>query len=164
MAQYSIGKTLKLYRKVRGLSQEQLSLDSKIDRRYISDLENDRRNPSVGVLERLSDYMDVSLSSLLRVAESLEAGVSTLEALKATLVELGHDDTVVLENPDYADCVVGIDAEGRVIYSYERMVDHLIIADGMTRDEAMEFIDYNTVRALDYMGEKAPVICYPIDI
>ena len=30
--------------------------------------------------------------------------------------------------------------------------------DGMDREEAMEFIDFNTVRALPYMGEKPPVI------
>ena len=34
----------------------------------------------------------------------------------------------------------------------------------MTEDDAMEFIDYNTVRALDYPipGKKMPIILYPV--
>jgi len=31
--------------------------------------------------------------------------------------------------------------------------------DGMTEEEAMEFIDYNTIRALPYY-ESAPIILY----
>jgi hypothetical protein len=32
-----------------------------------------------------------------------------------------------------------------------------------TEEEAIEWIDYNTIRALPYMGEKAPIIMYPIE-
>ena len=35
--------------------------------------------------------------------------------------------------------------------------------DGMEYEEAMEFIDYNTVRACTYMGEQAPIILYRIE-
>ena len=31
-------------------------------------------------------------------------------------------------------------------------------SDGMTYEEAVEWIDYNVVRALAYYGEKAPII------
>lgn len=30
--------------------------------------------------------------------------------------------------------------------------------------DAIEWIDYNTIRALPYMGEKAPIIMYPLPI
>jgi hypothetical protein len=32
--------------------------------------------------------------------------------------------------------------------------------DGMSYEEAQEFTDYNTVRALAYMGERKPVLVY----
>ena len=32
--------------------------------------------------------------------------------------------------------------------------------DGMTHEEASEFVDYNTVRAIPYMGAQKPVLVY----
>ncbi len=86
----------------------------------------------------------------------------TLEELKETLVDEGFEDSVVLENPEYLSAVIGRTEDGRVIYSYEKMVESLMSDDGMDREEAMEFIDFNTVRAIPYMGEKAPVIMYEL--
>ena len=43
------------------------------------------------------------------------------------------------------------------------MIEHLMETDGMEYEEAMEFIDYNTVRACPYMGEQAPIILYRIE-
>ena len=43
------------------------------------------------------------------------------------------------------------------------MVESLMLEDDMSYDEAIEFIDFNTVRALPYMGEKSPIIMYDID-
>ena len=34
--------------------------------------------------------------------------------------------------------------------------------DNMTDTEAIEWIEYNTIRALPYAGEKAPIIMYKI--
>ena len=86
----------------------------------------------------------------------------TLEELKETLVDEGFEDSVVLENPEYLSAVIGRTEDGRVIYSYEKMIESLMNTDGMDREEAMEFIDFNTVRALPYMGEKPPVIMYEL--
>lgn len=32
----------------------------------------------------------------------------------------------------------------------------------MTEEEAIEWIDFNTLRALPYLGEGAPVVMYPL--
>lgn len=45
------------------------------------------------------------------------------------------------------------------IASILRMMDN----DGMTHEEAIEFIDYNTVRACPYMGSQAPIILRSIE-
>ena len=80
------------------------------------------------------------------------------------LCELGLEESVVFENPDYEDAIIGWDENsGRIIYDYEKMVECLMNEDGMEYDEAVEFIDYNTVRACPYMGERAPIILKSIE-
>lgn len=86
----------------------------------------------------------------------------TLPLLKDRLSENGFGDSIILENPDYITAVVGVSQDGQVIYDYEKMVDYLIDNEGMNTIDAIEFIDYNTVRALDYMGEKHPLILYQL--
>ena len=48
-----IGKHLKELRRVKGLTQEKLSFDAEIDKTYISEVENGKRNISVVNLEKL---------------------------------------------------------------------------------------------------------------
>lgn len=74
------------------------------------------------------------------------------------LVDLGYEDSIVFENPDYDEAIIGVTDEGNVVYDYYKMVDHLVQKDGMDHDEAVEFIEFNTVRALPYAGEGAPII------
>ena len=79
------------------------------------------------------------------------------------LVAEGHEDAIVLENPSYDDAIEGVSEDGRVIYNYKQMIFCLVDDEGMTEEEAADFIGYNTVRALPYMGPKAPIILYPLD-
>ena len=82
--------------------------------------------------------------------------------LKELLNELTYTGTVVLENPSYLDAIIGITDEGALCYSYEKMVKWLMDNDGMDYEGAMEFIDYNTIRALPYtssMGVR-PIVVY----
>lgn len=75
------------------------------------------------------------------------------------LVEIGLEDSIVFENPDYDSAIVGYDENSqRIIYDYEKMVEHLMDKDGMTYEDAVEFIDYNTVPACPYMGSNSPII------
>ena len=42
------------------------------------------------------------------------------------------------------------------------MVDWLVNTQEFTYDEAVEWIEHNTIRALPYMGEGTPIIMYPL--
>lgn len=44
------------------------------------------------------------------------------------------------------------------MYSYELMVKDLMEQDNISELEAIEFIDYNTLRATDYMSNNAPIV------
>lgn len=79
------------------------------------------------------------------------------------LCDLGYEDSIIFENPDYDDAIIGIDDDGRVVYDYELMLFHLVKQEKMSMTEAIDFIDYNTIASLHYMGEKAPIIMYPIN-
>ena len=48
--------------------------------------------------------------------------------------------------------------DGRAVYDYGRMVEWLMDAEGWSFEDAAEWVDYNTIRALPYMGEDAPIV------
>lgn len=161
--QINLGIAILQLRKLQGLSQERLALEADIDRRYMSDVENGKRNISLDIIERIASRLGIEVSELLRYAENVGKDALTIDSLKEWLCENDHEDTVVLESPDYLSAIVGISEEGRLIYSYDKMVEHLMTAENMDAEEAMEFIDYNTIRALPYAGEMAPIVLYDIE-
>lgn len=76
--------------------------------------------------------------------------MTKLETLKEQILEVGgNPETVLFQTPDYVEAFLGLSHDGRAIYSYDRMVESLI-NDGMDTTEAMEFIEFNTIRALSY--------------
>ena len=80
------------------------------------------------------------------------------------MVEIGLENSVVFENPDYDSAIIGYDAnDNRIIYDFEKMVEHLMSADGMEYDEAVEFIEYNTLRAIPYAGHLSPIVLQSIE-
>lgn len=66
-----LGMRIAYLRKVRGWSQLDLSLESGVNRNYISDLEKGRRNPTLDVLERISDAFGITLEVLFKGVESI---------------------------------------------------------------------------------------------
>ncbi|MBR4804358.1 MAG: helix-turn-helix transcriptional regulator, partial [Bacteroidales bacterium] len=60
--QEKIGEVLKQLRCAKGLSQEKLALDINIDRTYIGDIERGNRNISIAIIEKMTDYYQISLS------------------------------------------------------------------------------------------------------
>lgn len=85
----------------------------------------------------------------------------SLDSLKEDIVANGYEDVVVFENPDYADAFIGISTDGRAVYSYDDMIACLMEEDGMTEEDAVDFIEFNTVRSLPYYGN-SPIIVRPL--
>jgi len=54
-------------RTTQGVSQEALAVDAGIDRTYVSRLERGMENPTVAVLARLAEALDVQIADLLKV-------------------------------------------------------------------------------------------------
>jgi len=57
-----IGQRIRELRKELQISQEALAYKAEVDRTYVTDVENGRRNVSIEILERLLNALDVSFS------------------------------------------------------------------------------------------------------
>ena len=48
------------------------------------------------------------------------------------------------------------------VYSYPLMIETLMLRDGMSYEEAEEYIDFNVAGA--WVGEQTPIIIHPINL
>ncbi|OSZ81290.1 transcriptional regulator [Chitinophagaceae bacterium IBVUCB2] len=64
-----VGQRIKQLRKNLELSQEALALKAEVDRTYVTDVENGRRNVSMEILERLVKGLGVSFSEFFNAKE-----------------------------------------------------------------------------------------------
>lgn len=79
------------------------------------------------------------------------------------LLDAGYEDVLILKDYSYDDALIGVTDDYRAVYDYVKMVDWLVETEGWSEIEAMEWIDYNTIRALPYMGDDAPIIIFPLE-
>ena len=61
-----LGMRIRYLRKERKLSQLDLSLESGINRNYVSDLEKGRRNPTLVILNKIAISLNIDLATLLK--------------------------------------------------------------------------------------------------
>lgn len=68
-----------------------------------------------------------------------------------------QDDTLLLE-PSFLDtAVVGV-VRGKMVYAYPLLVEAYAKNNGGDEQTWREFVDYNTLGALPYMGSMAPIV------
>ncbi len=61
-----LGRNVRRFRLQKGLSQEELALETDMKRSYVSDVERGTRNPSVKAVARLAEALQVEPDVLLR--------------------------------------------------------------------------------------------------
>lgn len=64
----------------------------------------------------------------------------------------------VFSNPSYKNSIIGISYDNRVIY--DLMIEELMEEEDLSFEDVLEFLEYNTLRALPYMGGDVPIILY----
>jgi hypothetical protein len=82
---------------------------------------------------------------------------------KERLLYAGYEGVKYLTNYSYDYALIGVTVDGRAVYNYELMVEWLMNEEDCTYNEAVEWIDVNTLKSLPYMGSDAPIIMYRID-
>jgi transcriptional regulator with XRE-family HTH domain len=60
-----LGRNVRRLRQQKGLTQEELAFEAKIDLTYVGGIERGKRNPSLLVIARIADALSVSLPRLL---------------------------------------------------------------------------------------------------
>ena len=73
------------------------------------------------------------------------------------------EDSLVFDNASYDNSIVGVTTDNRVVYDYDKMILEVMEDEGWSYDDAVDWIEYNTIRSLPYAGEKAPIIMYGIE-
>ncbi|WP_444436948.1 helix-turn-helix transcriptional regulator [Pseudomonas sp. A6] len=68
-----LGKALKLIRSYYGLSQTDLSESLGVSNSHLSEIESGKKQPSLDMLSKYSEYFDIPLSSILFFSENLDA-------------------------------------------------------------------------------------------
>lgn len=84
-------------------------------------------------------------------------------SIKQKLIDAGYGDALVFENPSFSDSFVGVTHDGRAVYNYDQMIVDLMYEEGWSEEEAIDWIEYNTIRSIGYWGPKAPVVIHSIE-
>lgn len=79
------------------------------------------------------------------------------------LLEAGFKGIKYLTNYSYDAALIGVSENYEAVYDYELMIEWLMKEEGWSVEDAIEWIEYNTIRALPYMGQGAPIVVYPED-
>lgn len=68
------------------------------------------------------------------------------------------EDEEFLKADGFDEAVIGVDERSmRLIYSVTKCIELLMVNDGMSIEEAMEYFDFNVRGA--YVGDKTPIWC-----
>ena len=84
----TIGRNIKLFRTIVGLKQKELAQMIEVKDSYLSSIENDKKEPSLSLLKKISKALDIPLSMLFwEDADNLNDD-SIGNKLKKLLIEL----------------------------------------------------------------------------
>ena len=81
---------------------------------------------------------------------------------KQLLEDNGYEEIMYLTNYSYDSALIGVSDDNRAVYDYDKMVAWLVDNHGFTQMDAVDYIDYNTIRAIDYTDGDTPIIMYPL--
>lgn len=77
-AQIVVARNLRRLRVSRSLSQEDLAVDARVDRTYVSRLERAIENPTIAVLERLARALGANISEFFDAARVAKGPIKPL--------------------------------------------------------------------------------------
>ena len=88
---------------------------------------------------------------------------NTVDELCEYLEAQGHEETLFFENPSFVKAITGITDSEQLIYDYDLMIEAAMEEEGWTAEESIEWIEYNTIRSIPYMGQHHPIVSLPIN-
>lgn len=90
-----------------------------------------------------------------------------IDEIKDIACDMGFENSIFFEDPSYQSAIIGISSNGNVCYDYDAMIDSLVKDDGMDENDAIDFVNSDTLRVLDYLNASdngiPPVVIYKFD-
>ena len=83
-----------------------------------------------------------------------------MDDVRQLLLDNGLEGTAYFKGDSFDTAILGYTEDGKLVYSYDKMIEWLTENDDLSPEESQEWIDYNTIRTIPYMGEKSPIIVY----
>lgn len=87
--------------------------------------------------------------------------VQDREELIKRINDSGFENISFFDGPnmDFISAIIGMDENsGRIVYDYDLMIEYLMNGDnGMEYEDAIQWIDYNTLRSLPYF-QNSPIV------
>ena len=78
------------------------------------------------------------------------------------LTDNDYDNVVIFQSPDYGPALIGVSIDNRAVYDYTKMLD-VLRANGMTDEQAVEYLEFKTIHTLAYAGPAGPIILHPLE-
>ena len=105
-----IGENIKQLRTNKGLTQEGFARETGISRSYLSDLENNRKSPTIETLEKIARKMNTSLKFLIGGSETM-TGTYDLDEMQWFPSEEPETKKVRVWVEGYADIEIPLDMD-----------------------------------------------------
>lgn len=92
------------------------------------------------------------------------------EEIRKQIANVGYEESLFYDNEYYDNSIIGVDVNNKIVYEFDRMVEEYVndnfpdITPEDTEEyenafnDAIEWIEYNTIRATPYAGPFAPVV------
>ena len=88
---------------------------------------------------------------------------NTVDDLREYLKSHELEDTVYFENPSFVKAITGITDSGQLIYDYDLMIAAAMEEQEWSEEDAIDWIDYNTLQYIPNMGFHHPIVRYHIN-
>lgn len=69
-----------------------------------------------------------------------------------------EDAPIILDNAYYDNSIIGITADNRLVYSKDKMIKEYMQDEECDEEDAIEWLEYNTLRAIPYFGKQTPIV------
>lgn len=139
----TIGKNISKYRKMKNLTQKDLSDQVSISRSFMSQIENGISNPSDDTLNKIAKVLEVNINDLKNVEPS-----SPIEELFTLLINLTEKEIIKWEieyvGDSSNDFIMETDVKGVGYYfSFYPNIDHLNKKNGLSIGGDYEIVPRN---------------------
>ena len=88
---------------------------------------------------------------------------NSVDELREYLEAQGHEETIFFENPSFVKAITGITDSGQLIYDYDLMIYAAMEEENWDAEGAIDWIEFNTLRSIPYMGHAHPIVSMPIN-